>query len=77
MDGVSPTLTCRLLFSVWYILVRLTMAYLSGTYFMQTLQSVLHPYDLTTVKELGITAPNLQVRKLRLREVNDLPTLNS
>lgn len=53
------------------------MAYLSGTYFMQTLQSVLHPYDLTTVKELGITAPNLQVRKLRLREVNDLPTLNS
>lgn len=44
---------------------------------MQTLQQVLHSYDLTTAEDLGITAANLQVRRLRLREVNDLPKLSS
>lgn len=31
---------------------------------------------LTTAQEVGIATPSLQVSKMRLREVKDLPELN-
>lgn len=67
----------RLLFSVWCISVKFTTDVFIRHLLCATLQLVLHSQDLVTAKELGITAPNLQVRKWRLREVNDMAKLNS
>lgn len=72
-----PTLAHRLLFSVRCILVKSTTDVFIRHLRCATLQLVLHSQDLLTAKEVGITAPNLQVRKWRLREVNDLATINS